>query len=184
MTQTSTPATEEQKLKTRCDPAQVKVGSFYSRHSFGVVTRVQRDRFALKNEDGFEWEVGRDILAQEFSFSDQYAKTEEVSRTRALEILAENIRTAVTVNFHKKADAKEIAAELAAGQGDLNKKQWAAKVEAALLGEERTMVGYHYNTHNEHGRLEFIEHGKGPRTIDPRTVNYIIVNQIRYVVTK
>lgn len=166
----------------RCDLAKVKEGHVFSRHSFGKVIAIHRgmNRIELRNSEGLQWTVDGAILEQEFSFAEQSDGVEEVSRTRAIEVVTENPRTAMTINFNKKADPKAVAKELAAGQGSLSAKDWNAKVSTLLDGEERTMIGWHYGVFDDHKRLSFIEDEKGPRLVDPRTINYVICNRVRY----
>lgn len=170
---------------TRCDPSKVNVGAVFSRHSFGtVVSKAMGRAFRVRNQTGFEWEVSSDIVAQEFSFADQVEHEEEVSRTRAIEILTENPRTAMTVVFHKAVDPAEVATALEGGKGKDSDRAWKARVKAALAGEERTMVGYHTSDWDEHRRLKFHESGVGPRLVDPRTISLLTVDRVRYTVKK
>lgn len=166
----------------RCDITKVKEGDVFSRHSFGKVIAIHRglNRIELRNSEGLQWHVDATILEQEFSFGNQYDGEEEVSRTDAIKAMMENPRTAMTINFNKKADPKTVAKELAAGQGAMSAKEWNAKVSALMDGEERTMIGWHFGGMDAHGRLNFIEEANGPRLIDPRTINYVIVGRKRY----
>lgn len=170
-------------VTVRCDARKVQVGSVFSRHSHGIVTKIQGQRFFLKNDIGIDWELaGDNILEGEFSFADQYEDESKESRTKVIEVLKENSHTACTVVFRKKADMKHMAKELAKGQGKLSDREWLKKVEELDAGELRTMEGYHTNSFDEHGRLRFNESGKGPRLIDPRTIESVIVARQKLVV--
>lgn len=173
-------------VSRRCSVKKVEVGSVFTRHSFGVVTRVDpvAKKVFLKNTAGVEWEISNDILEHEFTFADQYETTETVSRTRAIEIMMEHPGTAMTVNYHKKLEPKVVAAALKAGQGKLSDKDWQKLVDGHLVGEERTMVGQHHAKFDEHQRLHFDEHDVGSRLVDPRTIQWLIVNRARYDVKK
>lgn len=181
-TGTTMPTASTTETTRRCDLSKVKEGSVFSRHSFGKVIAIHRglNRIELRNSEGLQWHVDGTILEQEFSFADQSDGTEEVSRTDAIKVITENPRTAMTINYNKKADPKVVAKELAAGQGNLSAKEWNAKVSSLMDGEERTMIGWHYNSFDAHGRLNFIEEAQGPRLVDPRTVNWVVVNRKRY----
>ena len=167
---------------SRCNPRLVKVGSVFSRHSFGVVTEVSGNRVGLRNDKGFEWHVDANIIEQEFSFADQFDTEEEVSRTRAIEVMSEHSHTAMTIVFRKQPDAKAVADTLKAGQGSMSDKDWKKLVAAQVAGEERTMIGHHSNSYDEHRRLHFSESGVGPRLVDPRTIESLIVNRVKYAV--
>lgn len=166
----------------RCDVKKVKVGSVFSRHSFGKVLGVHGSQIRLRNSNGFEWGIDENILEQEFSFADQFDKEEDVSRTRAIEILTEHSHTAMTVHFNKALDPKAVADALKGGQGTLSDKEWKKRVAEACAGEERVMIGHHSNSFDEHRRLHFVEMDKGGRLVDVRTVNWMIVNRVKYTV--
>ena len=176
----------EQNTDKLCDASKVKVGSVFSRHSFGKVLDKGTDRgteyFKIQNLEGKTWTITADIVEAEFSFADQFETTETVSRTRAIEVLTENPYRSITISFRKKVDHKEVAKELAKGQEQLTKRQWTKKVKDLLAGEERTMEGYHTGTFDEHRRLRFNESGKGARLVDPRTVDWMIVGRTKYKV--
>lgn len=172
-----------QETTARCNPNKVKTGSVFSRHSHGVVVAARGERYTLRNEQGFEWEVaGSNILEAEFSFADQYDSNSKESRSRIIEILKEHGHTAMTIIFRKKPDPKEIAKELAKGQGSMSVRAWNTKVKELMQGERRVMQGYHTNKFDEHQRLKFIESGKGPRLVDPRTIEELVVAKQRFEV--
>ena len=52
----------------------------------------------------------------------------------------------------------------------------------ATAGEERTMIGRHYGVTDEFGRLRFtaMEKDGGLRLVDPRTVEWAIIDNIKY----
>jgi hypothetical protein len=167
----------------RCDTSKVKVGSVFSRHSHGTVVSVRDGYYTLRNDGGFEWEIhGDNILENEFSFADQHDEEIRESRTRIIEIMNENGHTAMTVVYRKKPDPKHVAKELAKGKGKTSDRAWNKKVKDLVDGELRTMVGYHTNSFDSFDRLRFHEHGKGPRLVDPRTVELLIVARQKFVV--
>lgn len=178
----------------RCDANKVKVGDVYTRSSFGTITNIvteydpitrrNQTMMSILNSNGDVWNIGKEIVALEFSFAEQFDDEETVSRTRMIEIMIENPRTAMTINFNKKPDPKKISKELEAGKNGQTAKVWNAKVKALLQGEERVMVGYHTCGFDEHRRLRFNESGKGQRLVDPRTLNTMIVNRVFYTVGK
>lgn len=182
------PAPATPTFKLRCDRNKVQIGSVFSRHSFGSVIGFERDQFGkriakLRNSTGYEWGVGEEILEQEFSFADQYDDEIKLARTEIIKILVEHSHTAMTVVFRKKLDPKVAAKTLATGQGSMSDKEWTKTVEAALEGESRRMIGHHFGSFNEHQRLKFEEHGEEhQKQVDPRTVDEVIVNRVRYLV--
>jgi len=91
---------------------------------------------------------------------------------------------AMTVCFKKKPKHTDIAKALAEGQGDTNARTWSKKVKDLIEGEERIMIGHHSGQVDEHQRLKFIESGAGPRLVDTRTTQFVIVDRTKYVVKK
>jgi hypothetical protein len=175
-------ATSEE-TTARCDAKKINVGSVFSRRSHGVVVGIRADTFTLRNESGFEWDIrGANILEEEFSFADQHDSDTKESRTAVIEALKLNPHTAMTICFHKKPDPKHIATELAKGQGDMKPRAWNSTVKKLMEGEERIMVGHSTGIFDEHQRLKFIEMTKGPRLVDTRTLKWMVVDRIKYVV--
>lgn len=169
----------------RCDASKIEVGSTFSRHSHGQVVQRRGDLFTLRNQHGFEWDInGANILEAEFSFADQHDNEVKESRSKINEILQEHAHTAMTIVFNKKPDPKHVAKELSAGKGSETDRNWNAKVKKLIEGEERTMIGYHTSSFDEHQRLKFIEQGKGPRLVDTRTIKMIVVGRTKYTVKK
>jgi len=184
------PATKAKKEKStestaRCDPSKIAIGSVWTRHSSGTVVGKRADRYTLRNEKGFEWDVvGHNIMEAEFAFADQHDSETTESRTSILEALKTHPSTAMTINFNKKADPKFVASELAKGQGGESDRAWNKKVKDLMAGEERTMVGHHAGAFDEHQRLRFFSAAEGPRLVDTRTINWVICGRVKYVVKK
>lgn len=176
------PATSE--TTNRSDFNKVKVGDTYSRSSHGVVIAVTPLQIEIRNQNDNTWKIDRNIVEYEFTFANEHHEeaSKEVTGTEAIEILKQHSRTAMTVCFNKKPDPKETAAALKAGQGSDTDKAWNAKVKKAMEGEERKMIGYHLGNWTPQGHLQFFETGKGIRAVDPRTLNWIVCEKIKYVV--
>ena len=180
-------ATSVEKVPSRCDARKVKPGSVFSRHSHGTVLAVQPtargSAYSMRNEYGFEWVIqGSDILENEFSFADQHEDEAKESRTKIIEVLTDNVRTAMTICFKKKPDFKHISKVLADGKGSLSDRAWDKKVKDLCEGDERVMVGYSTGQFDEHQRLKFIEQGAGPRLVDTRTIQWMIVGRVKHIV--
>ena len=72
------------------------------------------------------------------------------------------------------------------------KKKIASAVSDALVGEERTMVGRHYGSQDEFGRIRFIDmeekkddtkdYDTRQRLVDPRTICWLILRGVKYKV--
>ena len=181
MSSSSTIPTETAK---RCDARKLQVGDVYSRHSFGKIIELNpfQGSATIQNVNGDKWTIGLSVLELEFTIAKQYDEEDKVSRTALIELIKGYPRTAMTINFNKKVDPKEAAKALENGKGTMSQKDWQALVSANQVGPERTMVGFHNNGYDEHGRLKFQESDKGQRLVDPRTINWAIVNRVRLIV--
>lgn len=176
----ATAAPPKTETQNRCDPKKLEVGDFFSRLSYGQITRIVGHSVHVKNSEGREWSIDDELVAAEFSIAGQYEQVLKVTQTEMIEFLLANRRTAMTVNFNKKPDEGDIAKVLAAGQGTQTDRAWKSKVKLALEGEERTAIGYHEGNLDERGRLRFYEHGTGMRLVDPRSLNWLVVGRARY----
>ena len=178
-----TTATKTSETTTRCNAKEISIGSSWSRHSYGTVVGRTGQRFTLRDESGFEWDIdGANILENQFSFADQSTQEIKESRSKINEIIMENRGIAMTICFKKKPKTPDIAKALVEGQGSLNARAWSKKVKDLIEGEERVMIGHHSGKVDEHQRLKFIETGKGPRLVDTRTTQFVIVDRVKYVV--
>jgi hypothetical protein len=147
------------------------------------VTGRRGDRFTLRSEDGFEWDVdGANIMEAQFSFADQFTQEIKSSRSEINQIVLENRSIALTICFKKKPKSNDIADLLAVGQGSLSQRAWRKKVKDLQDGEERVMIGHHNGILDEHQRLKFYEAGKGPRLVDTRTTQWVLVDRVKYIV--
>ena len=186
-----TAATKDKKdteQTTRSDAKKVQIGSKFSRHSYGTVMGIGTNddgvtRYTLHDENGFEWYIdGENILEMQFSFADQFESEEKLSRTEINQIIMDKRGIAMTICFRKKADHKEVAKELAKGQGSESDRAWTKQVKELIEGHERVMVGHHGGQLDDHQRLKFAETGTGQRLVDMRTTQWVICDRVKYVV--
>lgn len=92
----------------------------------------------------------------------------------------------MTVYFRKKPEHKTLTGlvtELL--DGNINRpglRKLSTMLKEATAGEERTMIGRHYGVSDEFGRLRFtaMEKDGGLRLIDPRTVEWAIIDGVKY----
>jgi len=162
----------------------VKSGDVFSRQSFGTVVSV--NPIVVRNEAGVEWTVDDSIFKAEFTVADQFETTETLTRTELIEKILSYPRTAMKIQFRKKPDPKvvtETIREFLDGdeQDAIHKRQFRTLIGQLMLGDARVMIGRHYGDHDPHGRLRFLENGE-LRLVDPRTVEWAIVNNVKYCV--
>lgn len=198
-TKTNTPpAKEARKSVTRCSVAAMKEGDVASRHSFLRIVGFQDEvgmampprlatNVVVQNEEGRSWVISKEIVENELSTANQSSVEHVMNRTALIEVMMSHPRQAMTVTFRKKVDAKAVAKALHTYIED--PKAWEVKVEEALAGEQKTMVGYHEGSLDPHGRLRFIEatdplnpNTGGFKLVDPRTVERLVVDLNTYMV--
>lgn len=182
----------------------LKVGSILSETSFFKVTKVNANGISVVDDNGTELNIGKGYVESVLSSADCFSKEEKKTMTELADILLNNPRVAMTVAFYKKdtnKTQKVYKAEVAAAIAEVQNAP-VSKVEGLLLnlienpiskvipGELRVMKGRHYGHVDDLGRLHFVdmelEKGTNPesdarmRQIDPRTVQYIIVGEVKY----
>jgi hypothetical protein len=166
----------------------LKAGDKWSRHSYGTVLAVDRGTIRVENEHGLKWNIDTDLFEKEFNVADQFQATEKVTRTEMVEKITSAARLVMTVHFRKKPDHKDLVSavtDLLDSKATRPKpRALSSLLKKATAGEERTMVGRHHGSSDEFGRLQFtaMEKGGGLRLVDPRTVEWCIIDNVRYEV--
>jgi len=177
---------------------KLQVGEVLSETQFYTVDKVSGNKVQLINDEGQSIIVDDLYVDKCLDSSVQFDKTEKITRTELTEIVVGSARIAMTVNFNKKVDVKDVKAALHAlypnKGGIVSQAQFKKNVNKAvdLKGEERTMTGRHYGTTDSTGRLQFIDmkavrkvgaaYDSRQRLVDPRTLNWAIINGIKYEV--
>ena len=132
--------------------------------------------------------MSRDILEKEMYAANIFDTEEKISRTNLVELMTNARETAVTVNFHKKVDdayVKEILSN--AGKQDF---QNAAKLKALSKelshGKQIEMTCFLTKSEGTLGRSLCIDlnapWGKNFRQIDHRTVESLVLKNVKYTV--
>lgn len=152
----------------------------------------------VKNEDDFQWNIGLDIIDAECISTTQFSETKAVSQTEMIQILLEKAgHVAFTANFNKKPDMKAAETELKnlypnkgikgvgiASRDDFNKGIKAA-LSKIMVGEERTIIARIMSIDSLRGRIQVVDleapAENNIRQIDPRTLNWLILNNVKYV---
>lgn len=171
----------------------LKPGEVLSEQQYYRVLEKKANKVILKNDSGEIIQVDADYVENCLQSGEQFEKIQKVSRTEIIEKFINHSRTAMTVNFNKKLKEEEIKKQLY----DLkfrNKTEYKKEIDRVidLKGEERTMTGRHNGRVDEFGRVLFIdmqiekENSKGydvrQRLVDPRTINWCIIDNVKYIV--
>lgn len=170
----------------------VEVGNFYSEKEIYKVEEVQGTEAVVTNTKGEQLAVSLEYL-NNLSGPNDFTKTRHVTQTQIEQILSNSKGELIKVNFNKKPQGKNIAADLmrALREAKIHSKPWneidkivKRSVSAEVKGDERTLVGYPTKNGSDNGRvlvidLELQEENKF-RMVDTRTVNWLIVDGVKY----
>ena len=175
---------------------KLTVGEVLSESQFYTVEKVVGSKVQLKNDTGESIVVNDDYVNNQLSSAAQFETTEKLNKTDLAQLFIDNARVAMTVNFNKQVKPEDVTEGVVQiydelGMG-MTKADFKKKVKSALSikGEERTMVGRHYGSTDVNGRIHFIDmeqpktagktYDTRQRLVDPRTINYVIVGNVKY----
>lgn len=179
----------------------LKIGEVLSETQFYKVEKVVGNKVQLKTDDGQSIVVDSVYVDNLLDSASQFDKVEKITRTELTEKFLASTRIAMTVNFNKQvkpADVKAAIVDLYPNKGGklMSESDFKKAVAKAidLKGEERTMIGRHYGVQDSNGRVSFVDmevtkgtnpaHDARLRLVDPRTLNWAIVNKVKYEVKK
>lgn len=172
--------------------SNVKVGEFMTLFNYYRVESIDHEYIHVVDEKGNRLRISKGVVDDSMDSTDQYAKSEKVTRTRLAQIMEGVGHAAFRVTFQKQVNSTSIADELE--DKDLSTKAKRRKVVNELMkGEKRVMYAklkrsFEDDVEMELGRykvidLEKSEPGKpAPRLVDTRTVSELVVEGVRYYV--
>lgn len=174
---------------------QLKTGEKLSETQFYIVEKIAGDQIQLKPDAGESIVVDKSYAESFLTSASQFTETKPVTRTELTEIIRSNPARAITINFNKQVKAPDVTKEIIEAHENSTPKAFAAvvakAVKKALDGEERTIVGRHYNSYDEFGRLHFTDmeiaqdasknYDVRQRLVDPRTANWVIAENVKYI---
>ena len=177
----------------------LKVGEILGESQYYKVTKKVGNKVQLETSIGEPIVVEKKYVETFLNSADQFSETKKLTKTALAELFVNNPRIVMTVAFYKQDVKKTIAAF---------KKEKEAKVYEILTasvgstmsllsklldnpilnytkGELRVMKGRHYGEIDDLGRVSFtdmeVTKGIPIRVVDPRTIQYVIVNGIKYI---
>jgi hypothetical protein len=174
--------------------ANLKEGEILSETQYYTVIKVSGNRVQLQNDKGELIVVDNDYVNSCLNSADQYKEEKIVSRTELTQIFLNHPYTAMTANFNKKVDEKDVLKEILDTYANASpkevEKKFKSTIKKALQGEERTISGYHSASVDEFGRINFIDmkierssakdYDNRIRLVDPRTLNWVITKNTKY----
>ncbi|NVB40990.1 hypothetical protein G6O69_24330 [Pseudenhygromyxa sp. WMMC2535] len=186
----------DSKSPIRTDVSKLKAGDYLSETQYYKVKEVLDGKIALENERGFGITVTNRIIEEGMYSSGQFNDTVTLSRTALCEVLEGAGDSIFTVNFNKQAKEKEVVDEILGAVDELGSdpdpkvltKRIKAAVKKGVSGQVRTLIGYLVQTEAKMGRSQVIDleaPGKHRyRLVDHRTINWLVLKNVKYVVKK
>lgn len=181
----------------------LKEGEKLSETQFYSVVKKGAVRAQFKADDGRLVVLDKEYIDNFLTSSTQFSESKELNRTDAAALFIASPGVALAVNYNTQVDPKKALEAMKNIYPNkkgkmLSEAEYSKKAEEILLsvtcGEERTMIGRHYGSVNEFGRVSFIdmEKEKDPtksydtrtRQVDPRTINWMIIKGVKYKVKK
>lgn len=177
-------AEEEKKggaAAAKWDASKIAVGNWFSGTSYFKVQAINGNEITTTS-DGKSIVVSRDILEYEMYNAGVFQKEEKLALTKVVKILKEAYSTVFTVCFTCKVDEKAVQERLAKlTEKELKDVKTLAK--ELLTGRESTITGKLSSTEGKLGRsLVRAFDGSPFAQVDHRTIKYLILKNVKYVV--
>lgn len=183
---------------------ELKKGSILSETSFFKVKELTPKNVIVNDEFGNEVAISHTYVEKVLYSADYFETEEKKTMTELADLFINSPRIAMTVAFYKKDTVKTkkaYEAEKAKLIEDITNARVSDvpillnelienPLSKVIPGELRVMKGRHYGNVDELGRIQFVdmelekELGKDYdsrlRQVDPRTIKFLIVNNVRY----
>lgn len=182
--------------------SNLTVGEKLSETTYYSVAKIGTTKVQLKSDNGEDVILDKAYVESFLTSSSQYSSEKEITRTEAAALFIASPGIVMTVNYNtqvKKEEALKAMEDIYPNKGgkmlsEADYKKKAKEILASvIIGKERTMVGRHYGSVNEFGRMSFIdmeiakdttkpEYDSRTRQVDPRTINWMIIKGVKYTV--
>jgi len=174
------------------------VGKIYSMTNYFVIKEVNGPNVVLTNQNGQDMKSNLNTVQKAMQSADEFIMEEKLNQTDLINIVLNNPRTAMSIYFKKQDTTKGkkvYEAEIQA-QADEVQKALLAKgmngvmeilknpIKDYIPGEMRLIKGYYVGSQDDRGRFNFMDMEdpkKLVKEVDPRTVEFVIVNNVKYI---
>ena len=186
------PAEEEKKdeknarYAPKWDKNSLSVGNWFSGTRYFQAVSSKGDEVVCKSE-GQQITISKDILEYEMNNANVFATEEKLPLTKVATRLTEANNTAFTVCFNCKVDEKVVREKLSKCNAKDMKDEAAVKALAKdlLLGRESTITGRLSKAEGKMGRSLIIDlNSQGFAQVDHRTLKYLVIDNVKYIVKK
>lgn len=173
---------------------KIKIGECMSESQHYIVKDIAPNSLTLKPDSGDEITVDRGYAETFLTSGEQFSSEQTINKTEAAALFVANPYVALTVCYNKMVKAADVKKEILAAYETSTPKEFSLALDNALKsglsGEVRVMQGFHYGKMDELGRILFIDmklerdlrrdYDTRQRLVDPRTINYIILRDVKY----
>ena len=168
------------------DVSKLEVGNTFSGTSYFRATAESGDNITTRCQHR-DVTVSRDILETQMYNAAVFAETEKLCLTKVAKLLEEANTACFTVCFTAKVDEKAVKERLAKVTAAQIKDKGLLKALAheILEGKETTITGRLSKAMGKLGRSLIIDlPTQGFRLVDHRTLKWLIIKNVKYVVSK
>ena len=138
-----------------------------------------------KNKNDAGVTVDKSILAESMQNAHVWEEEQQLSMTQLATVLTEANNMVFTACFTTKPSEKKVAEDLSALKGKPDAKKAKELAKECLLGNEQTLVCRLSKAEGKLGRSLVIDiPTQGYRQIDHRTIKWIILDNVKYIVKK
>ena len=169
----------------KCDPIRLKPGEWLSGEVYYKVEWVSPSHVSFVDNFGQTLRVSSPVVAREMHSAAQIKETKKVTRTEMAKLLMDAKTTVFTVTFEKKLTAQKVMDSLSGYKADEPARKRRKVVTDAMKGEVRVLTGYLKDCEPFMGRSTVydlnIPMGKNERQVDHRTLQELIIRNVKYV---
>jgi len=173
---------------------QLTTGDVVSESQFYKVEAIVGIEAHLRTESGDLIALPKEYVEKFLISGTQFTETVKVNRSEMSHILLNSPRIAMQVCFNKQVKPEDVSAEAMKAYATSAPIEFEKKLKKAvkdgMAGVERVMVGRHEGSIDVNGRLSFldmtldpkVDPAQGRRLVDPRTLNWLVVNGKKYTI--
>lgn len=168
---------------------ELKVGEVLSESQYYKVKKIVDNKVQLETDRGENIVVDDKYVESCLLSADSYSSEKEMNKTDLAALFLKSTNVAISVNFNKQLKEKDLIDTIIANKTKPD-KELKKLIQDNLVGEERTMKGRHYGNTDDLGRVAFIDmeidkvagsaHDVRLRQVDPRSINWLIVGDVKY----
>lgn len=185
----SSPANDSPK---KSDSGKFETDQWFCFTSYCKITSLnvpeKPDSFKVETLDGQTWDISKNIVERSAWTTEQFTRTEHVTRADLESKLEHAGDTIFCVHFNKKPDyienEKSLAKMLESGELDTQRKR-RKLCRDMLEGEERTMRGFLKSSHAKLGYFMVYDLEKrAERQVNARSLRWLIIKGVKYTTEK